>query len=63
VPISDHGTRAARAGKSGDCRQQMQKKDDQVAHGTIMPSREIQEMRRIWQFAMHRSNRVLGANN
>ena len=45
--FGDHGTRAARPGESGDCRQQMQKQDDQIAHGTIMPPREIQEMLRI----------------
>ena len=30
------GTRAAGTGESGDCRQQMQKEDGQVAHGTIL---------------------------
>ena len=53
----DYGTRAARTGESGDRRQQMQKQDDQIAHGTIMPPREIQEMLRLWQFAIHRSKR------
>ena len=51
--FGDHGTRAAGTGQSGDRRQQMQKQDGQIAHGTIMPTREIQEMLRIWQFAMH----------
>ena len=31
-----HGTRAAGTGESGDGRQQMQKKDGQIAHGTIL---------------------------
>ena len=34
--FGDHGTRAARPGESGDCRQQMQNKDGQIAHGTIL---------------------------
>jgi hypothetical protein len=54
--FGDHGPRAARTGESGDCHQQMQEQDDQIAHGTIMPPREIQEMLRIWQFAMHRGH-------
>ena len=41
--FGDHGTRTARTGKSGDCHQQVQEQDDQIAHGTIMPPREIQE--------------------
>ena len=48
-----HGARAARTGESGDCHQQMQEQDDQIAHGAIMSPREIQEMLRILQFAMH----------
>jgi hypothetical protein len=42
------------AGESGDRRQQMKNRTTQIAHGTTMPTREIQEMLRIWQFAMHR---------
>ena len=34
--FGDHGTRAARPGESGDCGQQMQNKDGQIAHGTIL---------------------------
>ena len=34
--FGDHGTRAAGTGESGDCRQQMQKEDGQIAHGTIL---------------------------
>jgi hypothetical protein len=52
--FGDHGPRAARPGESGNRRQQMQKQNDQIAHRTIMPPREIQEMSRIWQFAMLR---------
>jgi hypothetical protein len=32
----DHGTRAAGTGQSGDGRQQMQKKNGQIAHSTIL---------------------------
>ena len=42
--FGDHGTGAARPHQSGDCRQQMQKQNGEIAHGTIMPPREIQEM-------------------
>jgi hypothetical protein len=34
--FGDHRTRAARPGESNDRRQQMQNKDDQVAHPTIL---------------------------
>ena len=30
--FGDHGTGAAGTGESGDCRQQMQNKDGQIAH-------------------------------
>ena len=33
---ADYGTRAARAGQAGDCHQQMQNKDSQIAHGAIL---------------------------
>jgi hypothetical protein len=40
-----HGTGAAGTGEPGDCRQQMQNKDDQIAHPTILPrSRHRQRM-------------------
>lgn len=52
--FGDDGTRPARSGESGDGHQQMQEQDDQIVHGSIMLPREIQEMRWIWQFAMHR---------
>jgi hypothetical protein len=32
--FGDHGTRAARPDQSGDCRQQMQNRDGEIAHGT-----------------------------
>ena len=35
--FGDDGTHAAGTGESGDGRQQMQKKDGQIAHGTILP--------------------------
>jgi hypothetical protein len=31
-----HGTGAAGTGEPGECRQQMQKKDRQIAHGVIL---------------------------
>ena len=36
--FGDHGTRAAGTGESGDCRQQMNEEDGQVAHGVIVAS-------------------------
>jgi hypothetical protein len=43
--FGDHGTRAAGTGEPRDCRQQMQKKDSQTAHATILArERETQEM-------------------
>ena len=38
--FGDHETRAVRPDESGDCRQQMQHKDGQIAHGTILRVRE-----------------------
>ena len=49
-----HGTRAAGTGKSGERRQQMQKKDGQIAHGTILTrSRNPKNAHEYQQFAMH----------
>jgi hypothetical protein len=48
-----HRTGAAWTGEPRDCREQVQKQDDQIVHGTIMPPREMQEMLWIWEFAMH----------
>ena len=45
---------AARTGKPGDCRNQMQKKDGKIAHRAILArSRHAQEMPTNWEFAMH----------
>ena len=42
----DHGTRAAGTDEPGDCRQQMQKKDGQIAHRRILArSREPRNTR------------------
>ena len=50
------GTRAARTGDPGDCRNQMQKKDGEIAHRAILArSRHAQEMPTNCEFAMHRS--------
>ena len=50
------GTGAARTGEPGDCRNQMQKKDGEIAHRTILArSRHAQEMPTNCEFAMHRS--------
>jgi hypothetical protein len=35
--FSHHGTGAAGTGQPADCRQQMQNKDSQIAHRTILP--------------------------
>ena len=35
----EHGTSAAGADESGDCRQQMENKDGQVTHARILPGR------------------------
>ena len=35
--FGDYGTGAAGTGKSGDCRQQMENEDGQVAHAIILP--------------------------
>jgi hypothetical protein len=44
--FGDYGTRAARAYESGECRQQMQNKDGQIAHRPILPrSREPRNTR------------------
>ena len=34
--FSHHGTGATGAGEPGDCHQQMQKEDDQIAHRAIL---------------------------
>ncbi len=39
-------------GESGDCRQQMDEEDGQVAHGAILKPKK---WARIWQFATHTS--------
>jgi hypothetical protein len=36
--FGDHGPRAAGTGESGDCRQQVDEEDGQVAHGAIVAS-------------------------
>ena len=36
--LGHHGTRAARTGEPSDCRQEVEKEDDQLAHGTIVTS-------------------------
>jgi hypothetical protein len=42
--FGDHGTGAAWTGKPGDCRQQMQKEDRQIAHSSILArSRSAQQ--------------------
>ena len=51
-----HGPGAAGTGEPGDRRQQMQKKDGQIAHRTIVArSRHAQKCSRILEFAMHSS--------
>jgi hypothetical protein len=35
--FGDHRTGTTRTGKSGNCRQQMQDEDGEVAHATILP--------------------------
>jgi hypothetical protein len=43
--FGNHSTGAAGTGEPGDCRQQMQKQDGQIAHRTILArSRHAQEM-------------------
>ena len=39
--LGHHGTGAAGTGEPGDGRQQMQKQDGHIAHGTILEDREI----------------------
>jgi hypothetical protein len=51
--FGDHGTRAARAGESGDCRQTMQRKDGQIAHRTILASSRNRRNTHEFAFAMH----------
>jgi hypothetical protein len=41
-----HGTGAAGTGEPGDGRQQMQKKNGQIAHNTILPTSQHQELLR-----------------
>jgi hypothetical protein len=45
--FGDHRTGAAGTGKSGDCRQQMENENGQVAHSTILPRRQSAKMRMI----------------
>jgi hypothetical protein len=48
------GMSAARTGDPGDCRNQMQKEDGEIAHGAILArSRHAQEMPTNCKFAMH----------
>ena len=55
-----HGTGAAGTGESGDCHQQMQNKDDQIAHHTIVQrSRHGQRMLTILEFDMHTALAVI----
>ena len=52
-----HGTGAAGTGEPDHGRQQMQKKDGQIAHGAMLSrSRHGEECSGILEFAMHRSN-------
>jgi hypothetical protein len=52
--FGDHGPGAAGTGEPGDRRQQMQKKDGQIAHRTIVArSRHAQTCSRILEFATH----------
>ena len=49
-----HGTSAAGTGEPGERRQQMQKKDGQIAHRTILSRRDTgKECSQILEFAMH----------
>ena len=42
--LGDHRTGAAGTGESGECRQQMENEDRQVAHETILRRRQRTEM-------------------
>jgi hypothetical protein len=42
--LGDRRTGAAGTGQSGECRQQMENEDRQVAHQTILPRRQRTEM-------------------
>ena len=51
--FGDHGTGAAGTGEPGDCRQQMNEKDGQIAHRAILArSRHAQKCRRLLEFAI-----------
>ena len=55
--FGDHGTRAAGTGESGDSRQQMQKKDGQIAHAIILSKiAKSKKCSRLLQFATHSSS-------
>jgi hypothetical protein len=59
-----HGPGAAGTGEAGDCRQQMQKKDGQIAHRTMLPSwRHRRRMLGDLEFAMHRSRIATSADH
>jgi hypothetical protein len=45
--FGDDGTRAARPSEAGDCRQEMQNEDGQIAHSTILARSTITELLRI----------------
>jgi hypothetical protein len=42
--FGDHRPGAAGTGEAGDCRQQMEDEDGEVAHATILPRRQRAEM-------------------
>jgi hypothetical protein len=54
--FGDHGTAAAWTGEPGDCRQQMQKEDRQIAHRSILSKIAIRatNTHHFVEFAIHK---------